>query len=576
MGVALLALALVSTACGYTKPDPGVHLANPGKCVPIDVAASPVTASLLGDAAVRFNGSPAAQLSDGSCAFVRIATVDAPVALRELVAGWPDAQRFGPAPAAWLPGSTMWSQLLDARRAAHDQPPLAPDGAAFSRSPLVLAMPAPMAEALGYPRRPVTWATLEQLARDPRGWGAYGHPEWGPFRLGKGNPNWSTTGLDQTVATDATATEPAGAAALERSVVYYADSTQIYFDNWRRLASTSVTRALTYLSAAITDERSVVAYNSGHLQTDVGLTGRGSAGTAMPLVAVYPADASIESDNPFVVLDADWSSAAKRAGARAFSKFVLEPATQSAVAAAGFRPARGAARRDVLSRANGADIGARAHPVAPASPVAIEQALDHWQANRRLAHLLVLVDSSESMRDVAVTGGPTKLARAKTALLAAFGQLAPADEIGLRIFTTKLANQVSPNWLDVVPSGTLARRRTALSRAVAALMPRQGSPLYAATRDAYDAIDRTIRTQRINGVVLLTDGYNEDDHDTDLGGLLAHLGRNPNVRVFTIAYGNQSDITTLRKISQATNAWTYNASDTADLVDVLPRALGDF
>ena len=48
-----------------------------------------------------------------------------------------------------------------------------------------------------------------------------------------------TTALDQTIAFDSTAALAPGARLLESSVVYYADSTQVYFDTWRRLATKS-------------------------------------------------------------------------------------------------------------------------------------------------------------------------------------------------------------------------------------------------------------------------------------------------------------------------------------------------
>jgi Ca-activated chloride channel family protein len=49
-------------------------------------------------------------------------------------------------------------------------------------TPLVIAMPQPMAEALGYPEKPLGFADIIALANDPEGWAAFGHPEWGPFR----------------------------------------------------------------------------------------------------------------------------------------------------------------------------------------------------------------------------------------------------------------------------------------------------------------------------------------------------------------------------------------------------------
>ena len=573
-----IGLALATSACAYHKETTVVHLADPGKCVPVDVAAAPETSSLLGDAASRFNGSAAARLPNGACAFVRVMTVDSPVALRELIDNWPDSERLGPPPVAWVPGSTMWGQLLNAELTDRHGSPIAPNGTPFARSPLVVAMPAPMADALDYPRHPIGLRDLEQLAHDPRGWAARGHPEWDPFRLGKGNPYWSTTGLDETVALDAAPPAQTDPRLLEQSVAYYSDTTQVYFDTWQRLGAKSKTRALQYLSAVITDERAVVAYNTGHDQGDVALDAH-RARPKVPLVAIYPKDASIESDNPVIVLHAPWASVAQRAGARRFTKFLLEAASQAKVAAAGYRPAPVAERRDLLTSRNGVDPAARANPVAPASPAAIEQALSHWQSERRPARLMFVFDVSDSMGDAADPAkphGPTKIALARAAVSGALGELAAGDRIGLREFTTGIVGSPSPNWRELVPSGPLSVRRPALQDAIAALTPQKSAPLYAATRDAFDEIARRADPRAINGVVVLTDGYNEDDHDTNLDALLAHLATNTNVRVFTIAYSNDADVTTLRKLAQATNAQSFDARDTTDLADVVSRALASF
>ena len=77
-------------------------------------------------------------------------------------------------------------------------------------------------------------------------------------------------------------------------------------------------------------------------------------------------------------------------------------------------------------------------------------------------------------------------------------------------------------------------------------------------------------------MLVLTDGYNEDDHDTNVTALIAHLAANTHVRVFTVAYSNDADQTTLRKFAQATNAGTFDARDTRDLAEVLPRAFASF
>jgi len=190
--------------------------------------------------------------------------------------------------------------------------------------------------------------------------------------------------------------------------------------------------------------------------------------------------------------------------------------------------------------------------------------------------VLFVFDVSDSMGDPADPSkphGPTKIALARTALAGALDELGPGDDVGLRTFTTNPADPAGPNWRDVVEIGPIASRRRALREAIASLEPQAGSPLYSATRGAFDALARSVDPEHINAVVLLTDGYNEDDRDSDQRSLLAHLGANPDVRVFTITYSADADFTTLRKIAQATNAWNYDARETGDLADVLPRAL---
>jgi Ca-activated chloride channel homolog len=62
-------------------------------------------------------------------------------------------------------------------------------------SPVVIAIWKPMAEALGWPDKPIGWADVLKLARDPKGWEALGHPEWGSFKFGHTHPEYSNSGL---------------------------------------------------------------------------------------------------------------------------------------------------------------------------------------------------------------------------------------------------------------------------------------------------------------------------------------------------------------------------------------------
>jgi Ca-activated chloride channel family protein len=87
---------------------------------------------------------------------------------------------------------------------------------------------------------------------------------------------------------------------------------------------------------------------------------------------------------------------------------------------------------------------------------------------------------------------------------------------------------------------------------------------------------------RINAVVLLTDGRNEDPRNESLADLLKFL-RTQNegeatkpVRIFTIAYGSDADEATLKRIAESTNAAAYSAIDPATIVNVFNTVVSNF
>src|SRR5215469_8350405 len=62
-------------------------------------------------------------------------------------------------------------------------------------SPVVIAMWKPMAEALGWDKKPIGWSDILSLAASPKGWQAYGYPQWGQFKFGHTHPQYSNSGL---------------------------------------------------------------------------------------------------------------------------------------------------------------------------------------------------------------------------------------------------------------------------------------------------------------------------------------------------------------------------------------------
>ena len=231
----------------------------------------------------------------------------------------------------WSPSASSWGAVVNERLAQKQQPAIVPtDAKPFMLTPLVIAMPKPMAEALGYPedadrlRRPArTCATAND------GWASKGHPEWGAFKLGKTNPNFSTSGLSSTIAQYYAATgkqsrsharrrEPPDVdtfmRGVESAVVHYGDTTLSFLNNLYRNDRAGL--GLTYVSAVAVEETSIIAYNRGNPD---GILDPGEQPRAprVPLVAVYPKDGTLFSDNPFFVLNAPWVDRGREEGGAA-------------------------------------------------------------------------------------------------------------------------------------------------------------------------------------------------------------------------------------------------------------------
>ena len=69
-------------------------------------------------------------------------------------------------PEVWSPAGSFWGRLLNLRA---DKPYVAQDNPSIVRTPLVIAMWEPMAQALGYPRKAVAFEDIVRLATDRAG-----------------------------------------------------------------------------------------------------------------------------------------------------------------------------------------------------------------------------------------------------------------------------------------------------------------------------------------------------------------------------------------------------------------------
>ncbi len=612
--VLLCAAAAIAAACGGGDDDPfagGGATGNTGidpDCVVVDAAVSSEKIDLLTQLAEDFNASGAEV--DGTCVGVRVRSKASGAAATALAEGWDDQADGGPAPVLWSPASSAWGEVLNQRLVDSGQSPMAAeDPTPFMLTPLVIAMPQPMAEALGWPDTPVGWSEILTLARDPQGWASVGHPEWGPFRLGKTNPNFSTSGLSALIAQNYAATGGSDeltledlsrpevqqfGADIESAVVHYGDITMTFLDNWFRADQRGT--ALTYASAVAVEEKSVIDYNRGN-PDGVLEPGEEERPPRIPLVAIYPTEGTLYSDNPLYVLDGDWVDADEKAGAELFTEYVSEPENQEKVLEFGFRPGNPeVALGPPIDVANGVDPDQPQTLLdVPDGPVLVAL-LDAWAQQRKTARVLMVLDVSGSMGELADPGNPdagSKLDLAVRAVREGLEEFKSDDLVGLRIFTTDLggssdatSSDTTSSYEDLSPIERVGDNRERLSSQVSTLIPLNGTPLYEVVGDSHAQMVADYDPAMINAVVVLTDGMNDDgdpaDDDSQLASLIEELNRTSDgenatpVRVFTIAYGTDADVGALEQMSEASNATAYTASDATTIGEVFTAVVSNF
>ncbi|HEY7564714.1 MAG TPA: extracellular solute-binding protein [Acidimicrobiia bacterium] len=583
--ITLLALTALLSACTRIGPTDPTSGTVPAGCVEVPVATSPEKFTLLTGLAETFNAE--GQEFDGECAVITVYRVSSGAAARMLSEGWPTDGSAGPAPVLWSPAASSWGAVVNQRLADAGQAPIANDFERIMLTPLVLAMPRPMAEALGWPEADIGWADVLELASDPEGWGALGHPEWGPFRLGKTNPNFSTSGLSATAAiyyaatgktsglTEADLVDPEVidfVRGVEAATVHYGDTTLTFLDNMYRADQRG--RGLSYASAVAVEEVSIIAYNRG----DPADTGTPGPAPQVPLVAVYPKEGTLYSDNPAYILDAAWVTEATRQAANAFRTFVIDdPENQQAVLQFGFRPGNPSVPiGDPINSENGLNPSKPDTELTLPSPEVLASLIESWEENRKTARVIILFDVSGSMADLG-GDGLSKLELAKEAVLAAFDEFKSDDEVGLWVFSTLLDGD--RDYLELIPPAPMSQVRDDLESTIRGLVAEGGTGLYDSTRAAVQAVREGFDPARINAVLLMTDGMCDDDPPgCDLQPLVDFLQSSERdvVRVFPVAYGTDASIEELTAIANASQARLYQATNPLTIQQVILQVISNF
>ena len=459
---------------------------------------------------------------------------------------------------AWSPASSLWGRLLnfeaDAQYVADDNPSIV-------RTPLVIAMWEPMAQALGYPRKSVGFSDIVDLSTSNQGWARYGKPQYGKFKLVHTNPDFSTSGLSAVVAEYYSATgkkegltekDISGAGArkqvrdIERSIVHYGDTTLFIADQMRR-------KGPGYASAVAMEEATLLDFNKNR-------------GGQPKLIAIYPDEGTFYSDNPYIVLDAPWVTPEKRDGAKAFQKFLADEISPEVAARAGFRPADLRTKPVApITKANGVDPAQPKRVLGLPSPPVMDRIRKAWREDRKPANVLLVLDTSGSMND------ENRLKRAKEGLGAFLREVSPNDRVGLTIFSDQVQ--------ALVPIAPVRQNKRRLQGTIRDLIADGGTAFHDATAEGVETVKRLNDKERINAVVMLTDGEDTDSSlsiDDVVRRLDAQGDSESAVRVFTIAFSASAlgAEEGLKRIAAASGGQSYQGS-TED-IETVYRSISSF
>ncbi|MFD8494817.1 substrate-binding and VWA domain-containing protein [Amycolatopsis sp. NPDC059657] len=258
-------------------------------------------------------------------------------------------------------------------------------------------------------------------------------------------------------------------------------------------------------------------------------------------------------DYPYVVLPK--ASEAGRAGAERFLRTLLAPDAVKAIADAGFRGA------------------------APALPAdAMYSVLQAWAGVNLSARIQVLLDVSGSMAALVPGTGRSRMDLTLEAATEGLGLFKLTTELGLWLFSTKLDGD--KDYQELLPMRTIAEQVAAGGvEKLKAVRPKVGGAtgLYDSILAAYQSARQNWRPGRINLVVVLTDGQNEDRDGINLDQLKRELGRLQDPRkplpVIGIGIGPDIDATELQAVSAATGGESFTTADPRKISDVFYQAL---
>jgi hypothetical protein len=451
-------------------------------------------------------------------------------------------------PDVWVPDSSTW--LHRVRGVAQALVPAQAES--IARSPVVVAMPEPVASKLGWPAARLTWTSLIQQVTTGQG----------AMHLGIVEPVHDSAGLSGLLALGAAAAEAGrGADALTVAIMrtLVLGRTPVTSELVTRFPQKAEPAAIAAgLTAAPLAERDVIEYNSRR--------------PPVRLAALYLEPAPPDLDYPYAVMPD--LAPAKAEVARDLRRALAGDDFGDRLAEAGLRDADGSGSRAKFPSVAGAPIRTTG---GEASTAVVARALATWVVVTMPARMLAVLDVSGSMlTPVPTAGGATRGQVSTAAARRGLGLFDDDWSVGLWVFSRRISG--SRDYREILPIAPMRDNRTKLNQLIGTVAPIPGGEtgLYDTVLAAYRTVKRGWDPEAVNSVVLLTDGFNRDDGLT-LDQLLAALRREmvetKPIQVIAIGIGNEVGEAELRRITDTTGGGTFVARDPAAIGEIFLRAI---
>lgn len=485
------------------------HDCSGGK-LPLRVVATPDIQPALNRIAGNYN--KAMHSIDNKCVEVTVAKEAAARTANALAAGKASAD-------FWVADSSLLMESMRAGQAGQTLPQV---GGSIATSPVVLAAAKSSASKLGDALQP-SWSAMVSAANVAN--------VDGPGRKVRVlalDPQKNSAGLAALLAAAGTAREAGQDKELVGALKEL--SGQLATDSTALLASLTV-KSGSRVPVGVTSEQAIYAHNTKKPES--------------PVVALYPKEGTLSLDYPVTVLTKDPQTL------KAVADFQQDLTSESATKTlrdAGFRGTDGKAG-DALSEDKGFTPETPA-ALDPPDGATVTRMVQTWTRLNLGTRLLTLLDVSGTMALPVPGTGMTRMQAINKIATEGLALFPPGSDMGLWSFSTHLDGE-GKDWRELVSVGPLsesidgALRKEVLVKTFAQLQAKStgDTGLNDTVKAAYTELTKTFQDDKVNTLLILTDGAGNDDPDGGMSNaeLLRFLKKTYNPKrpltILLIAFG---------------------------------------